>query len=443
LASKQAENSPIRDVATTAAPTPTAQSENPYANEQRKMIETVVNVMLPLDTFLTTPEAEEAEGESFKPQNVDVTRMRKWLREKLTAIGFAPETDANRESFRDYLAHYSDTEQKQAFGAENIAAYRRGDMTPAKLMAQQSNETPLDKFRDMSPVTEFTTKQIERVGSAGAQRTLERRARRASEALGLEVAESEVNKTEAKFISQVGVAVVKTAANYQQEKNQSKKGKWINGEGRLVSVEEIAGEWYQARGYSVLRCEGTIISVWVATFLATAVQDRNDPRLRTGFRTTTRDWKPQRQNAPLIPILLPDDFASAGYYQRREAAIQTSIQRMRSTENLRILFEELLDGSESLRDYLWVNDAEPVEAARIALNIVPREMVIACVNWAIKQFWQRRRGWPDLFVYTAESFAFAEVKAPHDHLAPEQMNWFRWAIDESHIPCELCHVAKR
>jgi hypothetical protein len=248
---------------------------------------------------------------------------------------------------------------------------------------------------------------------------------------------------ESEFLSQLGVPIVKTAAENQQKKIQAKSKKWVNREGRLVSVEEIAGEWYQSRGYSVLLCEGKIISVWVATFLASAVQDRNDPRLREGFRTTTRGWRQHRKNPQRISIVLPDDFASASYYQRREDAIQSSIQRMRSTENLGIMFDGLLNSSESLRDYLWVNDDEPVEAARIALNIVPREMVIACVVWAIKHFWQRRRGWPDLFVYTADSFVFSEVKAPHDHLSPEQMNWFRWAITGAQIPCELCRVERK
>src|SRR5208282_158058 len=55
--------SAILDVATPAVATPTPQSENSYADEQRKMIETGVNVMLP----------------------VDATKLRQWLREKLAA----------------------------------------------------------------------------------------------------------------------------------------------------------------------------------------------------------------------------------------------------------------------------------------------------------------------------------------------------------------------
>ena len=95
------------------------------------------------------------------------------------------EPDSEPKDFSDYLAHYSGTEQREAFGEANLNAYRRGEMTPAQLMGQQTNRIPLDKFRDMSPVTDFTTKQIERVGQSSAQSILDRRKRNTMEALGL------------------------------------------------------------------------------------------------------------------------------------------------------------------------------------------------------------------------------------------------------------------
>jgi hypothetical protein len=122
--------SAILDVATSAAPTPTPQSENSYTDEQRKMIETVVNVMLP----------------------VDATKLRQWLRDKLTAIGFAPETDAIRESFESYLSHFSNEEQKQAFGEENLTAYRRGNIKPAQLIGKTDILITLQQFRVTGPM---------------------------------------------------------------------------------------------------------------------------------------------------------------------------------------------------------------------------------------------------------------------------------------------------
>jgi hypothetical protein len=121
--------SALLDVAPSAAPTPAPQSENSYADEQRKMIATVVNVMLP----------------------VDATKLRQWLRDKLTAIGFAPETDAIRESFESYLSHFSNDEQKQAFGEENLTAYRRGKIKAAQLIGKTDNLITLQQFRVTGP----------------------------------------------------------------------------------------------------------------------------------------------------------------------------------------------------------------------------------------------------------------------------------------------------
>jgi hypothetical protein len=476
--------SAIVGAASPAAPTPPPRPESAYADEQRKIIDTVVNVMLPVEDSAVNPEADAAADEPAEPEEIDLPKARQWLRDTLVGLGFDTAKEAaERERFDEWLTRFSSDEQTALFGAENLKHYRREDWTWRDLISglessptsaaqePQGNAKQLTPenalwimemvwrieqvatnsgriFTPMAVASLRADQDVQALLEASGETPGEAEHTRRLDATDSEISDNEMPvggkaKVEAEFLSQVGVPVVTTAADYQQEKNQPKTGKWISKEGRLVSVEDIATEWYQSRGYSVLRCEGRIISVWVATFLANAVQDRNDPRLRTGFRTSTRDSKPHRQNAPLISILLPDDFASAGYYQRREDAIQANIQQMRSTQNLQILFDELLDRSESLRDYLWVNDDEPVKAARIALNIVPRELVIASVNWAIKQFWQRRCGWPDLFVYNADSFAFSEVKSPHDHLRPEQMDWFRWAIEESHIPCELCHVAKR
>jgi len=148
--------SAILDVATSTAPTPTPQSENSYADEQRKMIETVVNVMLP----------------------VDATKLRQWLRDKLTAIGFAPETDAIRESFESFLSHFSNDEQKQAFGTVALSAYRRGEITPAQLIGKTDNLITLEQFRVSEPMLlnyeSGAAERGRRDGAEAAERTRQR-----------------------------------------------------------------------------------------------------------------------------------------------------------------------------------------------------------------------------------------------------------------------------
>jgi hypothetical protein len=248
-------------------------------------------------------------------------------------------------------------------------------------------------------------------------------------------------KTESEFLSEVKVPVTIIKAGYRKiEKNGQKIGKWLNQAGELVAVEKIATEWYISNEYRVLACERLFISVWVATFLAHTIQDIDDSRVRQTFRNSTRDWASRNRKTQLIAINLPEDFGSSEYYKRRGVALQDGIQRMRVAHDLETLFNELLNESESLRDYLWVNDDIAVESARTALEVLPKDLVISCVAWAVQDFWKRQPGWPDLFVYRNNDFMFVEVKSPLDELSQEQMNWFKWASEEIHIPCEICRV---
>ena len=120
------------------------------------MIETVVNVML----------------------SGDATKLRQWLRDKLTAIGFAPETDAIREFFESYLSHFTNEEQKQAFGEENLTAYRRGKTTAAQLIGKTDNLITLEQFRVTEPMLlnyeSGAAERGRREGAEAAERTRQR-----------------------------------------------------------------------------------------------------------------------------------------------------------------------------------------------------------------------------------------------------------------------------
>ena len=251
-------------------------------------------------------------------------------------------------------------------------------------------------------------------------------------------------RTQSEFLSSVKISVASVKAEYRQvQKAGQKIGKWMNLTGQLVSAEEVAAEWYQALGYSTLRCERKLISVLVATFLTTSIQSKSDPRVRTVFRNSTRNWTRRNTKTGLISILLPEDFGTVEHYSRRSSAIQADLSRMRAAKNLLTLFDMLLHPSESLRDYLWVNDDKPVGLARTALTVLPNEVVIAGVDWAIRDFWRRQPGWPDFLVHRNDGFLFSEVKSPLDELSHEQMNWFQWAIEEARIPCEICRIEKQ
>lgn len=249
--------------------------------------------------------------------------------------------------------------------------------------------------------------------------------------------------TNSEFLLRVPVAEKQISAEYRQiKKDNQKVGKWVGQDGSLVSVEEIAVENYASQGYSVLRCERILISTWVATFLCMVIQDTTDPRVREVFRNSTKGWRSKKRDTELIGILLPEDFGSAEFYERKKDAITSAIAYMRNKENLITTFDELLEPGESLRDYLWVNNDEAVDIARTALAHLPKDVVISSIEWAIQDFWRRQPGWADLFVYNSNEYKFVEVKSPYDELSQEQMQWFEWVVDQK-IPCEILRVNRK
>ncbi len=249
-------------------------------------------------------------------------------------------------------------------------------------------------------------------------------------------------RTEAQFLSSIDISTIEVEAPYiQVTKGDQKIGKWIGTGGRRVSAEEFAREWFIAQGFGVLRCERILISCWFGAFLASVVQDPEDPRQQQCMRGSTRGWRSDIRDTPLISFSLPEDFGSLDYFERRRGAFEARLLELRSIPRLADLFDELLNSSESLRDYLWANEDEAIATAREALLVVPTEIVLRSLSWTAESFWERQPGWPDLFIYRGDEFRFVEVKSPHDHLSQEQMRWFEWAI-EADIPGQLLRIKR-
>jgi len=248
--------------------------------------------------------------------------------------------------------------------------------------------------------------------------------------------------TEAAFLSKVDVPQKYLDSKYVQvQKGEQKIGKWIGLKGKPSCAEDVVIDWYENEGFSVRKCERKLISVLIGTFCAPVIQDPKDPRVRIGMRHSTRGWTSNKRDTPLIQFLLPEDFGTKEYFKRRSKAFNNLLKGLEKTE-LKALFEEMLNSSTSLRDYLWVNNDEAVELGRFALRVMPQLLVLKCIEWAIRDFWNRQSGWPDLFVFTDDEFWFVEVKTPHDKLSLEQMSWFRWAIEEVSIPCEIFRLRR-
>ena len=249
-------------------------------------------------------------------------------------------------------------------------------------------------------------------------------------------------RTEAEFLSAVPIDIRELRAGYEQlRKDGQTIGRWVVRPGQLGSVEEFVTNWFESEGCEVLRCERTSISAWVATFLGIPIQDPTDPLSQVVMRGSTIGWAPQRRDTPLISFRLPYDFGKPNYCKRRRRAIDSWLMGMRVAKRIETLFDGLLAETEMIRDYLWVADASSVDRARRALQVLPREFVVRSVEWAIRDFWQRQPGWPDLLVARDREYRFVEVKSPYDELSQEQMRWFEWASHEG-VSCEIAKVKR-
>ena len=248
--------------------------------------------------------------------------------------------------------------------------------------------------------------------------------------------------TEATFLSKVDVPQKYLDFEYvQARKGKQKIGKWVGHNGKPLSAEDVVIDWYENEGFSAKKCERKLVSILMGTFCASVIQDPKDPRIRVGIRQSTKGWTQNKRDTQLIQFLLPEDFGTREYFKRRSKAFSNLLKSLKKAD-MKELFEKLLDLSTSLRDYLWVNDNEAVELGRIALRVMPQSLILKCIDWAIRDFWNHQPGWPDLFVFRADEFRFVEVKTPNDELSIEQMNWFKWAIEKAAIPCEILRLRR-
>ncbi len=117
---------------------------------------------------------------------------------------------------------------------------------------------------------------------------------------------------------------------------------------------------------------------------------------------------------------------------------------LEEADDLGEAFDSLLEGAETLRDYLWVAEDEAEELTRVALSALSKLLVLKMVRWALEDFWHRQPGWPDLLLVGSGEYRFAEVKSPNDKLSLEQMQWFEWALvgSDDSVPCEICRIVK-
>jgi hypothetical protein len=183
------------------------------------------------------------------------------------------------------------------------------------------------------------------------------------------------------------------------------------------------------------------MSTLYAVLLSPAIQDPADPKILHTVRNSTLGWSRRTPHTPKIHLLLPADFGTQRYFQRRETDLKVLLDETRGTASLTSLFEARLQPSAPIRDYLNAHDAA-VAVARAAIQVIPQTTLATMLDWVARAFWDRIRGWPDLLLVRANEYRFLEVKGPEDRLSQAQMRWFEWAVSAG-IPAAICQLRRR
>jgi hypothetical protein len=150
------------------------------------------------------------------------------------------------------------------------------------------------------------------------------------------------------------------------------------------------------------------------------------------------------EDQSLIWTILPDDFGTSGYYQRREVAINAHLQSLPTDkEELLWTFDYWVNPSYELRQYLWAHRDEDVEKAKKLINILPFHHIKNILLHLIKNYWKHYLGWPDLLLYREGDFFFVEVKASRDKLSEDQKNWIQHNSQILKLPFKLVKIHRK
>ena len=230
--------------------------------------------------------------------------------------------------------------------------------------------------------------------------------------------------SQAEVLARYEVEVVPLNATFAPKSQEKRVGIFDSGE--VVSAEEFASRYYRRQGWKVLRCESRPVHVLFGIYMWLLIQDAADPLCEMRGFAAKMDYPSESfVRGGQIWTVHPRDFGTSGYAQRREKEIDEHFESMLPPDQGELLwrFDYWVQGSASLRDYLWAHDPEDVARARIMVEVLPGEVSLRILRYLIGNYWGRYTGWPDILVYRESEFFFAEVKASRDKLSGDQKRW--------------------
>ena len=158
-----------------------------------------------------------------------------------------------------------------------------------------------------------------------------------------------LEESQSKVLSRNNVKVVHLAGEHIK---LAKRKVGILETGNIISPEEFAASYYKKKGYEVLFTESVPFHALFGVLLWVLVQNSSDLKIQLaifGDRTAFEENGESKE----IRTLLPSDFGSLGYAQRRASAIEEHFAMLpKKREDLLWTFDYWIEASDGLRQYL-------------------------------------------------------------------------------------------
>lgn len=245
------------------------------------------------------------------------------------------------------------------------------------------------------------------------------------------------DKSHSDIIGEYHVEVVELAGIHSPK---PKGGVGVFDGNDLYSPEEFVAQYFQKSGYNTLFTESIPFHALFGIFMWILIQDPKDPDLQMrGFGD--RVAFDEGREGGIIWTLLPPDFGTSGYAERRQHAIDKHLDGLpKNKDDLLSTFDYWIEPSSQLRQYLWAHRPRDIDRARQITSILPAEMILRILRYLVGNYWRRYCGWPDLLLYKEGEFLFIEVKSSNDKLSEDQKNWIRGNYEELHLPFRLAKI---
>lgn len=210
----------------------------------------------------------------------------------------------------------------------------------------------------------------------------------------------------------------------------------------ILSAEQFAESYYKRLGYEVLFTESVPFHALFGIFMWLLIQDHEDPEVQP-VMFGDRHAFDEKRKGEMIHTVLPEDFGTSGYAERRSLAINEHFAFLPlEKEELLWTFDYWIEPSAGLRQYLWAHRADGIEKARKIVKILAPDVIHRILRYLVTDYWGRYVGWPDLLAYKPDGYVFVEVKSSKDKLHEDQKEWVRGNSSELFLPFELIKIHK-